>query len=172
MPNNVRPHYIEDELAVRLPKHEILSTGIISPVLNLQRVKYQEKHAEITSLYTENKRRLKDLEFIQKLTADINNIITEDGVDFTNYPELQERLNQARELGVTIPEGKVKFTKAEQTRLMQNIDLSSKSLTDMNLFKLKELEKISRELDHISMMIREASKTSHQTNSKIAANIK
>ncbi|MBA2368638.1 MAG: hypothetical protein H0V82_06405 [Candidatus Protochlamydia sp.] len=131
-------HFIEEELAVRLPIHAILSTPV-----TLDAAKYYAQQGlavkgKIDVLAAEVKQRQQKINFAYGIIQDINNIIAEDGsLDLSNHPELRERMIVAKTMGINIPMHtnsteenpicKNNFSNDERERLLQNVNLSTSS---------------------------------------------
>ena len=128
--------YIEEELAVRLPIHAILSTPV---TLDAARYYVQQGLAmknKIDLLAAEVKQGQQKINFAYGIVQDINNIIAEDGsLDLSKHPELRDKLLVAKQMGINIPMHssstednpvcKTTFTNDERERLVQNINLST-----------------------------------------------
>ena len=125
-----RSHMIEDELAIRLPNHQILST----PVL-LDAVKFYAHHGRLAKNKVDNlavdiKERHEKVKNVHQVIQALNNLANESGdVNLDDHDEVKKCLDLAKEHGVNIPMNgdsiKTNYSAAERDRLIENLHLSA-----------------------------------------------
>lgn len=90
--------------------------------------------------------RQKDVRTLHKVMKAINaNTDDKGNFDCTKSPELIDLLNQARELGIDIKEGKTKYTKEERDRLVDNLKMGVEDLNVQNEMKLQKISRLTNE---------------------------
>lgn len=130
-----RTKMIEEDLAIRLPTHEILSTPVTIEAVKFYAQQGKEMKSKIDTLAAEVTHRQQKIKFIQEIMQELNNSIDSTGkLDITQKPELLEKLRVAKEMGTSIPMDakstdshplcKSKFSSDEKDRLIQNLGLS------------------------------------------------
>ncbi len=116
---------IEEELAIRLPTHQILSTPVTIEAVKFYAQQGKEMKSKIDALAAEVKQRQQKIKFAQEIMQELNNSIDGNGkLDISQKPELLEKLRVAKEMGINIPVDKSTFSSDEKDRLMQNLGLS------------------------------------------------
>lgn len=96
---------------------------------------------------------------INDLICEINNLTDQNNaLDLSNNLELQEKLQEAKELGANINVNQLKFSPVERDRLIQNLHLKADEWDKTNRTQIQKMEIHVKELDRIMMMIKEVQK--------------
>ena len=87
------------------------------------------------------------MRLINDIIAELNNLTDEkNGLDISQNAELLEKLQLARELGVKIKEGQLKFNAIERDRLIENLHLAGSNWDKKIKSKQKIWKSTSRNL--------------------------
>lgn len=124
--------------------HEIndpnLSLDALILLINTERLKYlkEKTRTELSEL----RERQEKVHTLHKLLRVINSITDDKGkVDCSNNSEMKDLLKQAKKLGVDLNDGKMKYTREERDRLVENIRIT---VDDFNVENDMQLQSISR----------------------------
>ncbi|MCE2983609.1 MAG: hypothetical protein LW832_08595 [Parachlamydia sp.] len=128
--------YIEEELAIRLPRHDILSTPVTLDAAKYYAQQGVEAKNKIDQLAAEVNQQQEKIKLAYEIIQELNNLVGDDGsLDLSLHPALQEKLLVAKQMGINIPMdptsteenplAKTKFKNEERERLLQNINLST-----------------------------------------------
>lgn len=134
--------------------------------------KMLEDHAEISQ-------RQEKVRFINNLMIELNDLrdpATDSQKKILDISqttaELQEKFRAAREMGVKIPESKLKFDAAECDHLMTNLKRTLDDWKDTNNEGMHKLGKYQQEIDQLMLMLKEAEKTENQSKRSAIQEIK
>jgi len=126
---------VVDAVAGERVNPEDLSLDALVLLINTERLAYLKKqtHKELTEV----KERQKIVTALNKLLKGINTATNDKGeLDISGLNDLQEQLKNAQEYGIEVEEGKLKFTRDERSRLVDNIQMTVEDLhfeTDMQM---------------------------------------
>jgi len=170
---NIVEKYIEEELSVRLPTHEILSTGVMPETIKMYAEFATTIKNKIDNFGAEISQRQDKMRLINEIIAEINqNTSDKNEIDLTNNASLQEKLNKAKELGVKTLDGKMKLKSSEKDRLMENLHLAADSWDKENKNQMQQMEICMKKLDQVMMMAKEIQKCENQPKRSMLAGIK
>jgi len=109
-------------------------------LVNTERVRSLE--AKSKAELQELKARYAQVRTLNDLRKLINNVLSADGsVDLTKHPELLEKLNNAKSLGVPVVDGKTQYSKEEADRLLDNVKMT---IDDLNVQNDLQMQQVSR----------------------------
>jgi hypothetical protein len=172
-----RTHMIEDELAIRLPIHDILSTPVI-----IEAVKFYAHHGrlakdKIDNIAAEVSQKQDKIKFIHEIIQEINNSITDSNdLDISKNEKLLEKLRIAKEMGVNIPLdakssdsnilAKKSYSSGERDRLLENLHLSA-DMIDKEIKQLTQKMQIYiQESDRYLMLANQVLKYENKAKEK------
>ncbi len=128
---------------------------------------------KIDLLAAEINQRQDKMRLINDIIAEINNLTDEkNGLDISQNAELLEKLQLARELGVKIKDGQLKFNPIERDRLLENLHLSGDSWDKENRNQTQKMEIHVKEMDRIMMMLKDIDKKEDQAKRPMLAGIR
>lgn len=174
MPNTVRPHHIEDELAVRLPKHQILSTGVTQEMAKLYTSFATLATDKATFHAKEATQLLEKSHFVNELLDDLNNITQHKEkivIDFSYNQALQAKIEKARALGVNIPE-KTQFDSEEARLLISNITRKGQRLSESYQPVFQKAQEWSQKLNMFLMLVKECQKAENSPKRAAIAGVR
>lgn len=169
-PNNgIR--YIEEDLAVRWPLHEILSTGVTSEMIKFYAHEAAELKGKIDGLAAEVTHRQDKMRYVNDILAEINNLTDDKNcLNITDHPDLIEKLNILRnDYEVKIPEN-LKFTSNQRDRLVENLHLTADGWDKENKNQTQKMEIFTKVLDRYMMMLKEIQRDEKTTKQHIINN--
>lgn len=108
-------------------------------LINSERLKQLEQKA--FSELKELKERQADVSKLHSILKKLNILSPNGELDLKKHPELQELINEAKEMGVEIEEGKTKYTEEDKARLTDNIRMT---IEDMNTNNEMQLQSVTR----------------------------
>jgi diphthamide synthase subunit DPH2 len=126
-----RSHMIEDELAVRLPNHDILSTPVLKEAVEFFVHHGHEVKKKAETLAVDCMERGERIKNVHAIVQELNNLAKEDGskLDIKQHASLVEKLRKAKEHGVNITmhedDVKTEFTPGQRDRLVENLNMSA-----------------------------------------------
>ncbi len=129
--------------------------------------------SKIDQLGAEISQRQDKMRLLNELIAAINNLTDDkNGLDLSKNLDIVEKLRVLKELGVTIPEGKLKFSSTERDRLVENLHLHGDSWDKENKTQTQKMEICIKELDRVMMLLKECQKCENQGKRGATAGIK
>ncbi|MDF2549229.1 MAG: hypothetical protein K0S07_296 [Chlamydiales bacterium] len=112
--------------------------------VNTERVRDIE--ARIQKEFAALKEGQEQVRFLHKVQKAINALSKEDGtLDISGNDELKQYFQEARQMGVPIDEGKVKFTVHERERLLENFQMTVEDLNTQNDMQLQTVTRLTNE---------------------------
>lgn len=118
----------------------------------------QQTKEEFESL----KERQAQVRFLHKLLKAINaTTSSKDEIDWSQDSELMSMLDQARDMGIDIPDG-YKFDKENKTRLVENIKMTVDDLNIENEMQLQTISRLTNERYEAYQMARSIIKPLHE----------
>lgn len=125
-----RPIMVEDDLAIRLPNHQILSTSVLMDAVRFYAYHGKQVKEKIDNLGVDIRELHEKTKNVHTVIQALNNLANDEGVvDLSNNPEIIECLNQAKQDGVNVPMNgdqiKTQYSAAERERLIENLHLQS-----------------------------------------------
>lgn len=124
----------------------------------------EEMKNKIDLIAAEIHQRLNKMRLINDIIAEINNLTDEkNSLDISQNEELLEKLQLARDLGVKIKEGQMKFNDLERDRLMENLHLAAENWNKENHHQTQKLEILHRSSDRIILMLKDVNRKEEQT---------
>ncbi len=159
-----RPISESDHLAINDPiAIARLNSTVISEAILLEAVKFYAAHGsriknEINQIGAEIHHRQDKVKFFHGLIQDINNLINNnETLDISKNVELQDKLKQAKELGVNLPMDeksteqkpllKTTFTSAQRDRLLENIHLTVDEMDKEGKIQTQKMQVLIQESD-------------------------
>lgn len=113
------------------------------------------------------------MRLINDIISEINNLTDEkNALDIGKNDELLEKLLIAKELGVKIKDGQIKFNPIERDRLIENLHLAADSWDKENRFQTQKMEIHVKELDRIMLMLKDVERKEDQSKRSMIAGIK
>jgi hypothetical protein len=168
---------IEDELAVRLPNHQILST----PVL-LDAVKFYAHHGSIVKgkidgLAVDIRECHEKIKNAHAIIQALNNLAADDGsVNLNGHEDIKQLLQIAKDSGVNIPmkgEGiKTEFTYVQRDRLIENLHLSADEWDKETKNYSQKMQVHMQESERYLMLANQVLKYENQPKKSAIAGIK
>lgn len=148
-----------------------LSLEALILLINTERLHTLE--STIRKEFDELKPRQDQVAFLHKLLKAVNSS-TDDkgGFDWSKNEELQTLLGKAREMGVDIPEGKMKFTKDERERLIDNVKMTVEDLNVQNDMQLQNITRLNNERYESYQLARATMKPLHDSKIQSARSLK
>lgn len=128
---------------------------------------------KIDQLAAEINQRQDRMRLINDLISEINNLTDEtNALDISKNDELMQKLKIAKELGVKIKDGQVKFNPIERDRLIENLHLAADSWDKENRFQTQKMEIYVKELDRILLILKDVDKKEDQAKRPMIAGIR
>jgi len=154
-------------------RYQIDHTAITPEVYKFYANQATKMKNKIDQLAAEVHQRQDKMRLINDLICEINNLTDEKNeIDFSQNPELQEKLRIAKELGANINADKLKFNSVERDRLVQNLQLKAEEWDKENRTQTQKMEIHVKELDRIMLMIKEVQKCEDRPKRSATAGIK
>lgn len=117
-----------------------LSLDALILLINTERLKFLKDKTQ--NELGELRERQQKVRTLHKLLRAINSITGDKGnIDCSNNEEVKDLLKQAKEIGVDINDGKMKYSREERDRLVENIRIT---VDDFNVENDMQLQSISR----------------------------
>jgi hypothetical protein len=121
-----------------------------------------ELEAQTKEEFENLKERQSQVRFLHKLLKAINaTTSSKDEIDWSQDEELKSMLDQAREMGIDIPEGYT-FNKENKTRLVENIKMTVDDLNIENEMQLQTISRLTNERYEAYQMARSIIKPLHE----------
>lgn len=128
-----------------------------------------QSHKELTEL----KKRQEQVSFLHNLIKSINkNTDTKGEFDCSTNGDLKDLLKKAKTMGVDLDDNKVKYTKDERDRLVENIRMSVEDYNVQNEMQLQTINRLTNERYESFQMARSILKPLHDTKMQTARGIK
>jgi hypothetical protein len=111
-----------------------------------------------------------ELQARQKKVRDINaamravNAIDQGELDLTNRPELIEHLQKAKDLGADIRTDKLKYTREERDRLLENMRTTNEEYTMQNEMQSQEISRMTSQYYEALSWARSVKKAENDMN--------
>lgn len=137
-----------------------LSLEALALLINIERLKQLEN--KIAKEFLELKKRQDEVSFLHKLIKTINSATQNEELDCTNNPELKELLAKAKEMGVDLKEDKLKYTKEERERLIENIRITADDNNILNDMQLQTITRLTTERYESYQLARSIMKPLHE----------
>lgn len=148
-----------------------LSLEALILLINTERLNTLEKN--IRNEFSELKPRQDQVAFLHKLLKAVNSSTSDKGsFDWTKNEDLQQLLDEARQMGVDIPDGKVKFNHDERERLIDNVKMTVQDLNVQNDMQLQQITRLNNERYESFQLARMAMKPLHDSKIQTARNTK
>lgn len=116
-----------------------LSFESLALLIHAERLNFLED--KITNTFIDLKKRQDEVALLHKLIKMVNMATKDDVFDCSKNEEIKQILEQAKELGIEIADGKYNFSKEERERLLDNIRLT---VDDKNILNDMDIQKITR----------------------------
>jgi len=129
-------------------------------LINAERLRFLEN--KITKEFKELKERQDKVAFLNSLNKKINSATVKDELDITSEEELKTMLEKAKEYGVDVKDGKLKFNKEERDRLIENIRLTVDDLNVLNDMQLQTVTRLTTERYESYQLARSIMKPLHE----------
>lgn len=136
------------------------SIEALALLINTQRLKHLEN--KISSEFLELKKRQDEVAFLHKLIKTINTATVDDELDCTNNKDLQDLLLKAKNHGVDLKEDKLKYSKEERERLIDNIRITSDDNNVLNDMQLQTITRLTTERYESYQLARSIMKPLHE----------
>lgn len=132
--------------------------------------KIKEKVDDMAAEISQRQDRIK---LLHEIIQAFNRLTNEkDGIDLTNEPELQKKLEIARQLGVEIPADLQKFTNRESAYIIENLHLSADDFDRENKTQSQKMQVLIQESDRLLMLVNFLLKSDDRTKRGVAENLK
>ena len=102
-----------------------------------------QAEAEAHALYVKIKERTDEVDTLSLLMAKLNTCKKD--VDWTGNKEMEQLVERAREIGVTIPEGKLKWTDEEKRLFKENIQMRKDSMEKITQLERTDMQRFLQE---------------------------
>lgn len=110
----------------------------------------------------ELRKRQQKVSFLHKMMKTINTATGSKGdFDMTPYPDMQEMLKQAKELGVDLDETKLTYNSEERERLLDNLRMTVEDYNVQNEMQLQMITRMTNERYESYQMARAILKPLH-----------
>lgn len=129
-------------------------------LVNTERLHHLEN--KITSEFIELKKRQDQVAYLHKLIKKINNATSKGEFDCSQDTELQQMLQQAKEYGVDLNDGKFKFNAEEREKLVENIKMTTDDLNVLNDMQLQTVTRLTTERYESYQLARSIMKPLHE----------
>lgn len=125
-----KPNFVEDaleskqtgEVKVVHGRHDPSELTIQQEAHLLHILHVRTLKAKLDKEAAELRERQEKIKYIHEILQDINNSMDDKGgMDITQNQELQEKLKEAKEMGIKLPEGKTTFNTHECKRVIDNL---------------------------------------------------
>ena len=123
--------------------YENMSVESLALLVNTERLKHIED--KITGEFVELKKRQDQVSFLRKLVKTVNTATVDEQLDCSKNGELMALLQKAKEYGVEMKDGKVKFNKEERERLIENIRMTADDFNVLNDMQLQTITRLTSE---------------------------
>ena len=140
-------------------------------LVNTERLKLLRD--KINKEFTELKARQDKVSTLHKLLKKINVATSDKGeLDCTNNQDIKDLMQQAKDMGVELKEGKFKFTKDERDRFVDNIQMTIDDLNVNNDMQLQTINRLTNERHESYQLARSILKPLHDAKLQAARAIK
>lgn len=137
-----------------------MSLEALSLLLLTSRLHYLQEQTKREFL--ELKDRQEKVAELHKVLKAINNSTAKEGsLDITQNEELKSLIKRAKELGVNVTEDKMKYTKEERDRLIENVRMSIEDFNVKNDMQLQTVTRLTNERYESFQMARSIMKPLH-----------
>ncbi|WP_068466575.1 hypothetical protein [Candidatus Protochlamydia phocaeensis] len=158
-----RSKMIEDDLAIRLPTHDILSTPVLIEAVKFYAYHGKEIKNKIDQIAAEVTQRQEKMKFLHEIVQELNSSIDgSDKLDIGKNEQLKEKLRIAKEMGVNIPLDskssdtnvivKTSFSSTERDRLLENLHLTADTWDKENKQQTQKMQIYIQESDRYLML--------------------
>lgn len=132
-----------------------------------------EMRKQIDQSAAEIEQRNEKMRLINQIISEINTLTDENqGLDISKNGPLQEKFQMARELGVSLPEGKMKFDAIQRDRLITNLQLAFDNLDRENKLQTQKMETFLREFQRWLSIANDVRKMHDKSIQSMATHIK
>lgn len=148
-----------------------LSLEALILLINTERLK--RLHEQTQTEFKELKKRQDQVSYLHKLMKAINKCTNADGeFDCSKNEEIKNMLVEAKNLGADLDEKKVKYSKDERDRLVENIRMTIEDYNVQNEMQMQTVNRLTNERYESYQMARSILKPLHDGKINIVKNIK
>jgi hypothetical protein len=150
-----------EQVAANKPLDDNLSLEALILLINTEHLKNlrDRTRQELSELKT----RQEKVRTLHQLLRSINTATDDKGkLDCTNNQEIKDLLQKAKELGVAVKDGKVKYSKDERDRLVENIRIAADDYNVENDMQLQNVSRLTNERYESYQMARSILKPLHE----------
>ncbi|MBS4169031.1 hypothetical protein [Parachlamydia sp. AcF125] len=141
------------------PNH--LSVEALLLLINTERLRQLKE--ETIKEFSTLKKRQGEVSKLHKLLQVINNATSSKGeVDCSHNEELKNLLEEAKQIGVSIPENKQSFKKDERDRLIENIRMTIEDQNIQNEMQMQTITRLTNDRYETYQMARSILKPLHE----------
>lgn len=143
-----------------IPPSNNYSVETLAFLINKNRVSSLENR--MRTEFKELKQRQGEVKYLHQLLRSINTLTDAKGnFDYSNNPELKAMFDEAVKMGVEIDLQKVKYTREERERLIDNIKMMCEDLNVQNEMQLQTITRLTNERYESFQMARSIMKPLH-----------
>lgn len=156
---------IENELAVEEVLTEEISANKGMLEIGIEKYTYHTKKIkdEVDQIAAEIEQRQERIKLMHELIQVFNRLNhAETGVDLSNEPEIQKKLDVARKLGVQIPGDQLSFDSRESGYIIENLHLSADDCDRDNKTQAQKMQVLIQESDRLMMLANFLVKSAHR----------
>jgi|GEM_PF-2347256 len=169
----IGPETSETSELIGLSNGRASPPSLTSEILKFYALQAGKMKEKVDALAAEINQRQDKMRLINDIIATINHLTDEkNGLDISQSPELLEKLQIAKQLGVKIKDGQLTFNSIERDRLIENLHLAGDSWDKENRTQTQKMEIHVKELDRIMIMMKDIEKKEEQAKRPMLSGIK
>lgn len=116
---------------------------------------YRDLRKKLENHAVEVKDRQNKIKFVHGIMQEMNNYIDEKGaLDLADHPDLQQKLQAAKDMGISIAADQVTFTSFQTTRLIENLNSTLEDWNTDNRTQLINIEHIFKESEQSVLLVK------------------
>ncbi len=152
----------ETQVIQRKKSH--IEPGITHHIMKYYGQRTVETKSKIDQHAAEISQRQDKMRLLNELMAEINNLTTDQNeLDIRNHPDIQEKIDVLRKLGIKIPENKWQFNAVELIRLNENLQLGADNWDKENKSQTQKLERVAQHLGQLMILMKDALRCTRTT---------
>ncbi len=136
------PDSVELNAALSGENTSMVAYGLLT--FTRQAAKIKDKVAEKGAEISQYQDKIKHIHDILQL---INKYSTEAGLDISQHPDIQEKLEVAKKLGVEFDEKKLKFSPEDRDFLKESLQLTESEFSNHNRMETQKMQMLIQEAD-------------------------
>lgn len=161
------------EMVVDMDANQTAEISLTVEMMRFYAKQAANRKNKIDVIAAEIQQRQDKMRLINDIIASINHITDEkNSIDISKDPDLMEKLQVARDLGIKIKAEQTQFDSIGRTRLIDNLHLSADSWDKENRHQTQKMEIHIKDLDRILILLKDVEKKEDQAKRPMIAGMK